>query len=217
VPREKLIDKTARARKIIRILRKTYPDARCSLDFSTVHELMVATILSAQCTDERVNRVTPALFERFPDAAAAAAAEPEEVEPYVRSTGFFRNKAKNIVAASRLLVDRHGGEVPDSMEELLQLPGVARKTANVVLAHAFGINAGVTVDTHVRRLSRRLGLTRHEDPGRIEADLMKLVPRPEWENLAIRLIFHGRAICTARRPDCPHCPIADLCPSRTDR
>ncbi len=206
-----------RAPLILERLGETYPEATCSLTWSTPWQLLVATMLSAQCTDERVNKVTPALFERFPDAAAAAAAEPEEVEPYVRSTGFFRNKAKNIVAASRLLVDRHGGEVPASMEELLQLPGVARKTANVVLAHAFGINAGVTVDTHVRRLSRRLGLTRHDDPGRIEADLMKLVPRPEWENLAIRLIFHGRAVCTARRPDCPHCPIADLCPSRTDR
>jgi endonuclease-3 len=173
-------------------------------------------MLSAQCTDERVNRVTPALFERFPDAAAAAAADAAEVEPFVRSTGFFRNKARNIVAASRLLLERHGGAVPASMEELLQLPGVARKTANVVLAHAFGINAGVTVDTHVRRLSRRLGLTRHDDPRRIETDLMQLVPRAEWENLAIRLIFHGRAVCTARRPDCARCSLADLCPGRMD-
>jgi endonuclease-3 len=138
------------------------------------------------------------------------------VEPYVRSTGFFRNKAKAIVGASRLLVDRHGGQVPASMEELLELPGVARKTANVVLAHAFGINAGVTVDTHVKRLSRRLGLSRQTDPRRIEPDLMRLVPQPEWENLSIRLIFHGRAVCTARRPACGECPIVDLCPSRTN-
>jgi endonuclease-3 len=193
-----------------------YPEATCSLDWRTPYELLVATMLSAQCTDVRVNMVTPALFARFPDAAAAAVVEPEEVEPYVRSTGFFRNKAKAIVGASRLLVDRHGGHVPASMEELLELPGVARKTANVVLAHAFGINAGVTVDTHVKRLSRRLGLSRQTDPRRIEPDLMRLVPQPEWENLSIRLIFHGRAVCTARRPACGECPIFDLCPSRTN-
>jgi endonuclease-3 len=170
-------------------------------------------MLSAQCTDERVNKVTPTLFEHFPDAASAAAAEPEAVEPLIRSTGFFRNKAKNIVAASRLLIERHHGLVPASMEELLELPGVARKTANVVLAHAFGINAGVTVDTHVKRLSGRLGLSAQSTPEAIEKDLMGLVPRQEWENLSIRLIFHGRAICTARSPRCGGCPIADLCPS----
>jgi endonuclease-3 len=206
-----------RAPLILARLGALYPHATCSLHWRTPWELLVATMLSAQCTDERVNQVTPALFARFPDAAAAAAVDSVEVEPYVRSTGFFRNKAKNIVGASRLLIERHGGAVPASMEELLQLPGVARKTANVVLAHAFGINAGVTVDTHVRRLSQRLGLTKQSDPRRIEPDLMKLVPRAEWENLAIRLIFHGRAVCTARKPDCPHCPIADLCPSRPGR
>jgi endonuclease-3 len=206
-----------RAPLILARLGALYPHATCSLHWRTPWELLVATMLSAQCTDERVNQVTPALFARFPDAAAAAAVDSAEVEPYVRSTGFFRNKAKNIVGASRLLIERHGGAVPASMEELLQLPGVARKTANVVLAHAFGINAGVTVDTHVRRLSQRLGLTKQSDPRRIEPDLMKLVPRAEWENLAIRLIFHGRAVCTARKPDCPHCPIADLCPSRPGR
>jgi len=202
-----------RAPQILARLGELYPHATCSLNWRSPWELLVATMLSAQCTDERVNQVTPALFARFPDAAAAAAVDSAEVEPYVRSTGFFRNKAKNIVGASRLLIERHGGAVPASMEELLQLPGVARKTANVVLAHAFGINAGVTVDTHVRRLSQRLGLTKQSDPRRIEPDLMKLVPRSEWENLAIRLIFHGRAVCNARKPDCPHCPIADLCPS----
>jgi endonuclease-3 len=202
-----------RAPLILERLGELYPTATCSLDWSTPYELLVATMLSAQCTDERVNRVTPALFARFPDAAAAAAVESEAVEPYVRSTGFFRNKAKNIVAASRLLMERHGGAVPASMEELLPLPGVARKTANVVLAHAFGINAGVTVDTHVKRLARRLGLTRHSDPKRIEPDLMKLVPRNEWENLSIRLIFHGRAVCVARRPRCQGCGLTDLCPS----
>ncbi|MEB3324126.1 MAG: endonuclease III [Cyanobacteriota bacterium] len=203
-----------RAPQLLERLGELYPQATCSLDWRTPYELLVATMLSAQCTDERVNKVTPALFERFPDAAAAAAVEPEAVEPYVRSTGFFHNKAKAIVGASRLLMERHGGEVPASMEELLELPGVARKTANVVLAHAYGINAGVTVDTHVRRLSQRLGLTRQTDPRRIEPDLMKLVPQPEWENLSIRLIFHGRAVCTARKPACSSCPIGDLCPSQ---
>ncbi len=205
-----------RAPLILERLALHYPHATCSLDWRTPWELLVATMLSAQCTDERVNRVTPALFERFPDAAAAAAVSSSEVEPYVKSTGFFRNKAKNIVAASRLLIERHGGEVPASMEELLELPGVARKTANVVLAHAFGINAGVTVDTHVRRLSNRLGLTRQSEPRRIEPELMKLLPQPEWENFSIRLIFHGRAVCNARKPLCPDCPLADLCPSHPD-
>jgi endonuclease-3 len=169
-------------------------------------------MLSAQCTDARVNMVTPALFERFPDAAAAAAVEPAEVEPYVQSTGFFRNKAKAIVGSSRLLMEHHGGEVPRTMEELLVLPGVARKTASVVLAWCFGINAGVTVDTHVSRLAQRLKLSRHSEPRRIEPDLMKLVPQAHWQDLSIRLIFHGRAVCTARSPRCGSCPIADLCP-----
>ena len=202
-----------RAPLILERLGALYPDATCSLDWRTPYELLVATMLSAQCTDARVNKVTPALFARFPDAAAAAAVESEAVEPYVQSTGFYRNKAKHIVAASRLLMERHGGAVPASMQELLPLPGVARKTANVVLAHAFGINAGVTVDTHVKRLAHRLGLTRHTDPKRIEPDLMKLVPRPEWENLSIRLIFHGRAVCVARKPRCQGCGLAHLCPS----
>ena len=202
-----------RAPLILERLGGLYPDATCSLDWRTPYELLVATMLSAQCTDERVNKVTPALFARFPDAAAAAAVESAAVEPYVQSTGFYRNKAKHIVASSRLLMKRHGGAVPASMQELLPLPGVARKTANVVLAHAFGINAGVTVDTHVKRLANRLGLTRHADPNRIEPDLMKLVPRPAWETLSIRLIFHGRAVCVARKPRCQGCGLADLCPS----
>jgi endonuclease III len=202
-----------RAPLILERLGGLYPDATCSLDWRTPYELLVATMLSAQCTDERVNKVTPALFARFPDAAAAAAVESAAVEPYVQSTGFYRNKAKHIVASSRLLMKRHGGAVPASMQELLPLPGVARKTANVVLAHAFGINAGVTVDTHVKRLANRLGLTRHADPKRIEPDLMKLVPRPAWETLSIRLIFHGRAVCVARKPRCQGCGLADLCPS----
>ena len=194
-------------------LGDAYPDATCSLDWRTPWELLVATMLSAQCTDERVNKVTPALFERFPDAAAAAAVESSAVEPYVQSTGFFRNKAKHIVASSRLLLERHGGAVPQTMAELLQLPGVARKTANVVLAHAYGINAGVTVDTHVGRLSGRLGLSRHSDPIRIERDLMKLLPQADWETLSLRLIYHGRAVCNARKPACDRCLLADLCPS----
>jgi endonuclease III len=205
-----------RAPLILERLATLYPEATCSLDWRTPWELLVATMLSAQCTDERVNKVTPALFERFPDAAAAAAVDSDAVEPYVKSTGFFRNKAKNIVAASRLLLERHGGAVPASMPELLELPGVARKTANVVLAHAFGIHAGVTVDTHVRRLSNRLGLTRQSEPVKIEPDLMTLFPQPEWENVSIRLIFHGRAVCRARNPGCGVCPMADLCPSHPD-
>jgi endonuclease-3 len=202
-----------RAPLILARLGELYPHATCSLTWRTPYELLVATMLSAQCTDERVNLITPALFERFPDAAAAAAVSPAEVEPYVKSAGFFRNKAKNIVAASRLLLERHGGTVPRTMEELLELPGVARKTASVVLAWAYGINAGVTVDTHVSRLAQRLRLSRHSEPRRIEPDLMKLVPRAEWQNLSIRLIFHGRAVCGARRPLCSSCPIASLCPT----
>jgi endonuclease-3 len=201
-----------RAPQLLERLGELYPHAICSLDWRTPYELLVATMLSAQCTDERVNRITPALFARFPDAAAAAAVEPEVVEPYVKSAGFFRNKAKNIVASSRLLMERHGGAVPQTMEELLELPGVARKTASVVLAWCFGINAGVTVDTHVSRLAQRLRLSRGSEPRRIEPDLMKLVPQADWQNLSIRLIFHGRAVCTARKPNCPGCPIADLCP-----
>jgi endonuclease-3 len=206
-----------RAPQLLERLGELYPHATCSLDWRTPYELLIATMLSAQCTDERVNLITPALFERCPDAAAAAAVEADAVEPYVKSAGFFRNKAKNIVASSRLLMERHGGEVPRSMEELLVLPGVARKTASVVLAWCFGINAGVTVDTHVSRLSQRLRLTRKTEPRQIEPDLMKLVPQADWQNLSIRLIFHGRAVCTARSPKCNGCPIADLCPSHTPK
>ena len=201
-----------RAPLILERLGELYPEATCSLDWRTPYELLVATMLSAQCTDERVNKVTPALFARFPDAAAAAAVEPGDVEPYVQSTGFFRNKSKAIVGSSRLLMEHHGGEVPQTMEELLVLPGVARKTASVVLAWCFGINAGVTVDTHVSRLSQRLRLSKKRTPAQIEPDLMKLVPQSEWQNLSIRLIFHGRAVCNARKPQCGNCPIGDLCP-----
>ena len=174
---------------------------------------MVATILSAQCTDERVNKVTPSLFARFPDATSLANADAAELENLVRSTGFYRNKSKNIKSACQMIVLDFGGEVPKQMEQLLLLPGVARKTANVVLAHAYGINAGVTVDTHVTRLSGRLGLTEHTDPIRIERDLMLLLPQQDWENWSIRLVYHGRAVCKARSPACDVCQLCDLCPS----
>lgn len=209
----KLPAKKQRALEILVRLKRLYPDATCSLDYETPVQLLVATILSAQCTDERVNMVTPELFRQFPDAAALAGAGPGEIENLVRSTGFFRNKAKNIQNACQMIMTEFNGQVPQRMEELLTLPGVARKTANVVLAHAFGINAGVTVDTHVRRLTNRLGLTTHDDPIKIERDLMKLLPQPDWENWSIRLIYHGRAVCMARNPACDRCELADLCPS----
>jgi endonuclease III len=216
MPRESKIDLKKRAAKVFAILKKRYPDVHCYLDFKSPLELLVATILSAQCTDVRVNLVTPGLFKKYPSAEALAAAPQEELEQEVRTTGFYRNKSKSIRGACAKIVAEFGGRVPETMEQLLTLPGVARKTANVVLAHAFGINAGVTVDTHVRRLAGRLGLTRQSEPRRIEPDLMKLVPRPEWENLSIRLIFHGRAVCTARKPACGTCPIAHLCPSHPE-
>ncbi|MEM8544343.1 MAG: endonuclease III [Cyanobacteria bacterium P01_H01_bin.119] len=200
-----------KALEILSRLKHFYPDATCSLDYETPVQLMVATILSAQCTDERVNKVTPALFERFPDAESMAQADLGELETLVRSTGFYRNKAKNIRAACQKIMTDFGGQVPQTMAELITLPGVARKTANVVLAHAFGINGGVTVDTHVKRLSRRLGLTKQSDPVKIERDLMKLLPQPDWENWSIRLIYHGRAVCMARNPACDRCQFTDLC------
>ena len=205
-----------RALEILVRLKRLYPDATCSLNYLSPVQLLVATILSAQCTDERVNKVTPALFRRFPDAASLASADLAELESLVRSTGFYRNKAKNIKSACQMIVKEFGGEVPRVMEQLLRLPGVARKTANVVLAHAYGINAGVTVDTHVKRLSQRLGLTEHSDPIRIERDLMLLLPQSDWENWSIGLIYHGRAICKARTPACVACQLADLCPSAFD-
>ena len=205
--------KKQRALNILVHLKRLYPEAPCTLNYETPVQLLVATILSAQCTDERVNQVTPALFHLFPNAVALSNANLEELETLIRSTGFYRNKAKNIQAACRMLVTQFGGQVPKRMEQLLQLPGVARKTANVVLAHAYGINVGVTVDTHVKRLSYRLGLTEYTDPIRIERDLMRLLPQSEWENWSIRLIYHGRAICKARNPACYACLIAALCPS----
>ncbi|MEG4044381.1 endonuclease III [Microcoleus sp. Pol17_C1] len=202
-----------RSLEILIRLKRLYPEAPCTLNYETPVQLLVATILSAQCTDDRVNLVTPALFERFPDAVALANADIEELESLVRSTGFYRNKSKNIKGACQAIVNKFNNQVPQRMELLLELPGVARKTANVVLAHAFGINMGVTVDTHVKRLTQRLGLTEHTDPTRIERDLMILLPQPDWENWSIRLVYHGRAVCNARNPVCNICELADLCPS----
>jgi endonuclease-3 len=205
--------KKQRALEILVRLKQTYPDATCTLSYETPVQLLVATMLSAQCTDERVNKVTPALFAKYPDAIAIASANQEDLETLIRSTGFYRNKAKNMRAACQMLLTDFNGKVPRRMEDLIKLPGVARKTANVVLAHAFGILSGVTVDTHVKRLSNRLGLTDKTNPVQIERDLMKLIPQPDWENWSIRLIYHGRAVCTARQPQCQACVLADLCPS----
>jgi endonuclease III len=209
----KLSAKTQRTLEILIRLKRLYPDAQCSLDYETPVQLLIATILSAQCTDERVNQVTPALFKQFPDAAAMAAAPLETLEQLIHSTGFYRNKARNIQGTCQKIMAEFQGAVPKQMEQLLTLPGVARKTANVVLAHAYGINAGVTVDTHVKRLSYRLGLTKHTDPVKVERDLIRLLPQPDWENWSIRLIYHGRAVCNARKPDCGRCELADLCAS----
>lgn len=204
---------TERAAEIYRRLVAEYPDAHCALDHRGAYELLVATILSAQCTDVRVNMVTPALFERYPGPQALAEADRGELEELIRSTGFFRSKAKSLVGMARALVERHGGGVPDDMDALVQLPGVGRKTANVVLGNAFGRNEGVVVDTHVARLARLLGLTRHDDPVKIERDLMALFPREQWTLLSHLLIEHGRRVCIARRPRCELCVLADICPS----
>ena len=201
-----------RVPKIVAALHKAYPDANCALKHRSPYELLVATILSAQCTDERVNLVTPVLFKRCPDAAALQRIPTEELEELIRSTGFFRNKAKSLKGAAAMMVADHGGEVPDTMEELVQLPGVARKTANVLLGTAFGKSEGVVVDTHVGRLALRMGLTEETDPVKVERDLMGLFPRSEWIFLAHALILHGRAVCSARAPRCEVCPLADPCP-----
>ncbi|MFN4067324.1 MAG: endonuclease III [Thermosynechococcus sp.] len=207
----RLAAKQQRALEILTRLKRLYPNATCSLNFANPLQLLVATILSAQCTDERVNQVTPALFARYRDAEDFAMADLAELEQYIKSTGFYRNKARHIQGACRRIVEVYGGQVPKVMEDLLSLPGVARKTANVVLAHGYGILGGVTVDTHVKRLSRRLGLTQETDPVKIERDLMRLIPQPDWENWSIRLIYHGRAVCQARQPQCEGCELIDLC------
>lgn len=203
----------SRAAGILKILRTTYPDAHCELDHKGAFQLLIATILSAQCTDVRVNLVTPALFQKFPNPESMAAARQEDLEEIIRSTGFFRNKAKNIRAAAQALVDHYEGEVPRELGPLTHLPGVGRKTANVVLGNAYGIEAGVVVDTHVARLSKRLGLTRHTDPVKIEKDLIKLIPQNAWTLWSHLLIWHGRRRCMARNPDCPNCELQSLCPS----
>jgi endonuclease-3 len=200
-----------RAGRITRLLARAYPEARCALDHQTPLQLLVATILSAQCTDARVNLVTPSLFARFADASAFATAAPDELAKAIQSTGFFRMKARNIRACCERLIAEHDGRVPGTMEELVQLPGVGRKTANVILGNAFGV-PGITVDTHVGRLSRRLGLTRHTDPVKVEQDLMDLVPRKEWTLFSHRLILHGRQVCHARKPRCDACELAKVCP-----
>jgi endonuclease-3 len=200
-----------RVLEIIRILRREYPEAKCSLDFETPFQLVAATILSAQCTDERVNRVTPALFARFPTAEKMAKATLQQIEELIRTTGFFRNKALSLKEMSRSIRDDYGGEVPRELEKLVKLRGVGRKTANVVLGVAYGI-PGMVVDTHIGRLSRRLGLTRKKNPVHVEQDLMKLVPQADWTEWGHLLIHHGRAICTARRADCENCPISLYCP-----
>jgi endonuclease-3 len=203
----------ARIGELIQRLHQAYPNAHCALDHRNAFELLVATILSAQCTDERVNKVTPILFAKYPTPQAMAAAERTDLEEVVRSTGFFRNKAKNIQEAARRIVTVYGGEVPAKMEDLLTLAGVARKTANVVLGNVYGIADGVVVDTHVKRLSNRLGLTQHEEPEKIERDLMALVPQQEWVLFAHLLIDHGRQVCDARKPECAVCTLNQLCPS----
>ncbi len=194
-------------------LSSLYPDAHCELDYQTPFQLLVATILSAQCTDRRVNMVTPVLFSRYPDPAALAAARQEDVEAIIRSTGFFRNKARNLIAMAGAVVERHGGEVPKTMDELVRLPGVGRKTANVVLGNACGLNEGVVVDTHVQRLAARLGLTTEQDPEKIERVLMDLYDRDRWTMLSHLLIWHGRRVCDARKPRCGDCVLAAVCPS----
>jgi len=202
-----------RAQALVKAFPKVYPDAHCELDFKTPLQLLIATILSAQCTDKRVNMVTPALFARYRSAADFAAAPPAQLEKAIQSTGFFRNKAKSIHGATAAIAQDHNGKVPQTMAELRALPGVGRKTANVVLGNAFHVDEGIVVDTHVIRLSKRLGLTNESDPEKIETDLMRLVPRKHWTDWSHWLIWHGRRRCFARRPDCRHCEVLKLCPS----
>ena len=211
--RESKRARRARANEIYDCLRERYPDARCALEHRNPYELLVATILSAQCTDVRVNQVTPGLFQRYPDALSLARARQEELEEVIHSTGFFRSKAKNLIAMARSVAERHDGTVPAAMTELVALAGVGRKTANVVLGNAFDIAEGVVVDTHVGRLSRRMKLTGEKSPEKVEKDLMELFARPRWTLLSHLLIFHGRAVCAARTPRCEVCTVASLCPS----
>ena len=211
--KESSVERRGRVRTIIRRLKREFPNARCALDHTNPLELLVATILSAQCTDVRVNRVTPALFAKYRSAAGYATADPRVFEKEIQSTGFFRNKTKSIIGMAQALLDRHGGQVPDTMDGLVALPGVGRKTANVVLGNAFGKNEGIVVDTHVQRISGLLKLTRQSTPERIETDLMDLVPRKDWTIFSHLLILHGRKTCIARRPRCEGCTINRWCPS----
>ena len=210
---ETYLEPKARALKVIELLEKEHPDAKIALNYSNPLELLVATILSAQCTDERVNMVTKTLFKKYTKAEDYANADLNELEQDVRSTGFYRNKAKNIKKCCQLLVEKHKSHVPRTMEELLELPGVARKTANIVLSNAYGVIEGVAVDTHVRRLAQRLGLTENEDPAKVEADLMNVIPRDQWMRITDLLIFHGRRICSAKKPKCDLCVLNRICPS----
>ena len=202
-----------RIREIIRRLRRHYPDTRTALEFRSPFEILVATILAAQCTDERVNKVTPGLFQEYPTPADFAAADRAELEAAIRSTGFFRNKAKSIIGASQKIVQEFGGVVPDTMDKLVTLPGVARKTANIVLSSGYGKAEGIAVDTHARRLSQRLGLSHESDPDKIERDLLAVVPKKDWLDFNYLLVDHGRAVCQARKPRCPECFLRQLCPS----
>ncbi|HVP91585.1 MAG TPA: endonuclease III [Terriglobales bacterium] len=206
-------DTARRVREIIRLLRRHYPASRTALEFRSPFGILVATILAAQCSDERVNKVTPALFRTYPGPADFARADRAELEAIIRPTGFFRNKAKSIIGASQRIVEAYGGAVPDTMAELLTLPGVARKTANIVLSAGYGKAEGIAVDTHVRRLSQRLGLSRETAPERIERDLLRLVPKKDWLDFNFLLVDHGRAVCRARKPRCPGCFLRRLCPS----
>jgi endonuclease-3 len=201
----------ARVAEILKRLDERYPGVKCALHHNSAWELLVATILSAQCTDVRVNMVTPILFKKYPTPAHFAALQPEELEPDIRSTGFFRNKSKSVVGAARTIINDFGGEVPHTMAELLTVPGAARKTANVVLGSWFGIADGVVVDTHVQRISRRLELTKSDGPQKIEQDLMRVIPRAKWIDFSHQIIHHGRALCIARKPKCAECPLEDLC------
>jgi endonuclease III len=213
MPRESKRARKERAALVYDILQDEYPDAHCALDHRDAYELTVATVLSAQCTDARVNMVTPELFRRYPGPEELAGARQEDVEEIIHSTGFYRNKARNLIGMAEAVMERHGGEIPRTMRELVKLPGVGRKTANVILGNAFGVNEGVVVDTHVKRLSNRLRFTRNKDTVKIERDLMEMFPREHWTMLAHLLIFHGRAVCVARKPRCAECAVARLCPS----
>lgn len=210
------INKQVRAKKCIRLLKKHYPDARCSLDYKTVHQLMVATILSAQCTDERVNAVTPALFKKYPSVKAFANADIEMLKKDIFSTGFYNNKAKSIITSAKQLVGKYRGTIPKTLDELTSLTGLGRKSGSVVLGEGYGLAEGIVVDTHVSRISRHLGFTTEKEPTKIEIDLMKLVPKKDWIKYSYLMIFHGRNLCKARKPNCPNCFLIKFCPSGSD-